>query len=81
MYACRECGKEIIWLRHKDTGKPAPIETEPAGAEGNIAISREKGLYRVATANERDIAKLYGKNLYLNHFSTCEFARFFVKPG
>lgn len=75
-YECRKCGKECLWLRHKDTNKPAPIEAEPS-ENGNIFISGE--LYRLATKDEIAKAKEIGKPLYLNHFSSCEFAKSFSK--
>lgn len=75
-YECRKCGKECLWLKHKDTNKPAPIEAEPS-ENGNIFISGK--LYRLATKEEIARAKTIGKPLYLNHFSTCEFAKSFRK--
>ena len=65
-----------MWLKHKTTDKPAPIEAEP-NENGNILIHGD--LYRIATEEEREKAKLIGKPLYLNHFSTCEFAKSFAK--
>ena len=75
-YQCRKCGKETLWLKHKESGKPAPIEAEPS-PNGNIFISGE--LYRIATKKEIVKAKEIGKPLYLNHFATCEFAKSFAK--
>jgi hypothetical protein len=77
---CRRCVTEIIWLNHATTGKPAPIEAAPHH-DGNLVISREKGLYRQATAEEKETAKVEGKNLYINHFATCEFAKKFSKKA
>ncbi len=65
-----------MWLKHKDTNKPAPIEAE-SSANGNIFISGE--LYRMATKDEIEKAREIGKPLYLNHFATCEFAKSFSK--
>jgi len=75
-YQCRKCGKETLWLRHKDTNKPAPIEAE-ASDNGNIFIKND--LYRIASPEETERAKQIGKPLYLNHFATCEFAKSFRK--
>lgn len=69
---------EVVWLRHKDTNKPAPIETI-ASANGNILIHGK--LYRMATGDEIKKAKQIGKPLYLNHFATCEFAKSFAKKN
>lgn len=73
-YQCRECGKETMWLRHKETNKPAPIEAEP-NDKGNIFIQGD--LYRIATPEEIEKAKAIGKALYLNHFSKCAYAASF----
>lgn len=77
-YECRKCGKECVWLKHKDTKKPAPIEAEPS-PNGNIFIQGK--LYRMATADEIEKAKRIGKPLYINHFATCEFAKSFRKEA
>ncbi|HEX9959841.1 MAG TPA: hypothetical protein VGB00_02845 [Pyrinomonadaceae bacterium] len=77
-YQCQKCGREILWLKHFETGKSNPIEAEPA-KDGNLVISREKGLYRLATPEEIDRAKIYKKNLYISHFAKCEFAKSFRK--
>lgn len=75
-YQCQKCKKEVLWLKHKDTNKPAPIEAEPS-ENGNIFVHGK--LYRLATAEEIIKAKEIGKPLYLNHFASCEFAREFSK--
>jgi hypothetical protein len=77
-FQCRRCVTEIIWLKHATTNKPAPIEAAPH-PDGNLVISREKGLYRQATDEEKETARVEGKNLYINHFATCEFAKKFAK--
>jgi hypothetical protein len=71
---CKSCGKEVIWLKHHETLKPNPIDAEPS-INGNIVISREKGLYRMATRNEMEIARNDNKNLYISHFATCKDAK------
>lgn len=73
---CQKCNTEVIWLRHKDTNKPAPIEAAP-NENGNIFTHGK--LYRLATAEEIAKAKAIGKPLYLNHFASCEFAKNFSK--
>lgn len=75
-YACQKCGKEVMWLGHKDTNKTAPIEVEP-NEKGNIFV--KGNLYRIATKAEIEKAKEIGKPLYLNHFASCEFAKSFRK--
>lgn len=77
-YQCQKCGKEILWLAHHQTRKANPIEAEPA-KNGNLVINREKGIYRFATPNEIEVAKLNNKNLYISHFATCEHAKSFRK--
>lgn len=79
---CRECGKLIAFLKLQKpdgtVGKNNPVETEPH-AKGNLVISLEKGLYRFATQAEIETARANGKNLYVSHFSYCEFAKTFRK--
>lgn len=78
---CRDCGAKILWLRKAEgnhvTGyvqspdaKPNPIDAVPV-AGGNLVISRDRGLYRIATGNECQTARQTGKNLYISHFATC----------
>lgn len=73
---CQKCNTEVVWLWHKDTNKPAPIEAAPS-ENGNIFVKNK--LYRMATKDEIEKAKAIGKLLYLNHFATCEFAKSFSK--
>ena len=79
---CRECGKLIAFLKLQKpdgtVGKNNPVETEPH-AKGNLVISLEKGLYRFATQAEIEQARTEKKNLYISHFSNCEFAENFRK--
>lgn len=36
-FNCKECGKALIWLKNKETEKPAPIEAEET-YYGNIFV-------------------------------------------
>lgn len=76
---CRDCGVEIMWLKHKDTGKSAPIGVAKS-SDGNIVVNPDKTLYRIANGEE------YGKNrmaespsLHLSHFARCPAAKEFRK--
>jgi hypothetical protein len=73
MASCKKCGAEIIWLKHHETEKANPIDAVGT-PDGNIVIDREKEIYRMATGNEKEMAKNNGKKLYVSHFSTCKFA-------
>lgn len=75
-YQCQKCETEVVWLSHKTSGKPAPIEAAPH-EKGNILIKGDQ--YRVATNDEIEKARAIGKPLYLNHFASCEFAKSFKK--
>jgi hypothetical protein len=63
---CKYCGADVLWLKHDRTHKPAPIDAAPA-PNGNIRISRELGLYRIADEGDRK----QGRELHLNHHATC----------
>lgn len=80
MANCRSCGKEIVWLKHHETEKVNPIERDPH-PDGNIVPNFENGIYRMATGNEKEIAKYHGKNIYISHFSTCPDADTFRNKG
>ena len=58
--------------------KPNPIEVAPA-KDGNLVVDATRGLYRFATGNEKEMAHLYGRNLYISHFSRCPAAKEFRK--
>lgn len=82
-YQCRRCKEEIIWLKQlpnekNPEPKANPIEARPH-PDGNLVIDRAQGLYRIATDEEKRIAKETGKNLYISHFATCKFAKSFSK--
>lgn len=82
MANCKKCKAEIIWLKcqKKDgeiSDKPHPIDAEPNYDEGNLVISKEKGLYRHATGNEKEVARLNKKGIYTSHFMTCPNAEEF----
>lgn len=75
MATCRACGKEIYWLRLLPTDKNPdpksnPIDMAP-NPNGSLVIDVNKGMYRFATGNEKEVAKLNGRNLYISHFETC----------
>ncbi|HEY8560471.1 MAG TPA: hypothetical protein VIL74_08845 [Pyrinomonadaceae bacterium] len=76
---CKKCGAPIMWLKHKTSGKPAPIEAI-SSEQGNILVDASTGtMYRVATNDEIEKARRINHPLYLNHFVTCEFADSFKK--
>ena len=77
---CSRCGAVIVWLKRAEFdgtpaigAKPNPIDLEPH-PNGKLVLAVEKGLYRFATGNEKEMQKLYGKNLYISHFETCKYA-------
>jgi hypothetical protein len=75
---CRDCSKEILWLKHHQTGKVAPIEAEKH-PDGNLVISVEKGLYRFANDSEYEKHKTSdtGPKLWISHFVQCPNAKEF----
>lgn len=75
---CSKCAVEILWLTHIATRRASPIEATPS-ANGNLVIDRNRALYRLASQAEIKWAKAESKNLYINHFATCKFAKSFRK--
>jgi hypothetical protein len=80
---CSKCGAEIMFLKmqpSKRTPEPKanPIETEPV-PNGNLVVSRERGLYRIASRDEIKTAFEEGKNLYISHFARCPGGKEFRK--
>jgi len=73
---CTSCKKEFIKFRHFETGKKNPIEVKPH-SKGNLVLNWEKGIYRFATPEEIEQAKIHNKNLYISHFATCPDAKSF----
>jgi hypothetical protein len=82
---CVACGKEIHWLKHHVTEKPAPIEAEKYRdglIEGNIVISLETEQYRIATAAEYERSRVNERPmLHVNHFARCPKANEFKSKG
>lgn len=72
MPLCKACKTEIIWLG----GQVNPVEAE-ANPDGNLVVSKERGLYRFATKEEIEFAKETGKKLYISHFAKCGLAKIF----
>ena len=75
MANCRACKKEIYWLRLAPTDKNPNPKSNPIDAaphpDGTLVIDRHREIYRFATGNEKETAKLNGKKLYISHFETC----------
>ena len=61
-----KCGAELIFRRHHETGRSAPIEPVPS-VRGNIRILPD-GRYEVLTGDR--LREATGP-LYLNHYVTC----------
>lgn len=76
---CRNCGARIHWLRQADIfwtqrigARANPIDPEPNAEIGRLILNVDKGLYRFATGNEKQMHELYGKPpLFISHFETC----------
>jgi hypothetical protein len=61
---CRSCREKIIWLRHKTTGRMAPIDAR-ASEHGNVVVDLETLTYDITTP---------GPGQHMNHFATCKQA-------
>lgn len=67
---CRSCGALVLIRANVSTGKPAPINAEPAPG-GNIAIDETH--YWIVPVAER--AGLDRTDLRFSHFATCPDAK------
>lgn len=74
---CRSCGAAIVWLKHVQTGKLAPIDKWPS-AEGDCVINLEAGTYAKLTKEDR---AAYHDWLHINHFATCPQAPQWKRHG
>jgi hypothetical protein len=68
---CRSCNAPVLWLRHEETGKTAPIDAAQDRERGNILINMDAGTYHIVPASGRDAERDW---LHTNHFATCAFA-------
>jgi hypothetical protein len=81
MSTCEDCGKEILFLKHKETGKVNPIEAQP-DPKGNLRINLETGQYRFANDVEYERWKVGHPKaipLHISHFARCPNAGKFRK--
>jgi hypothetical protein len=72
--SCRSCQAPVLWLKNIVTGKPAPIDAEPA-PNGNIRVDVAGEYYSVVAGQDRADALERGDPLHTNHFATCPQAR------
>jgi hypothetical protein len=68
---CRSCRAAIVWLKHAESGKAAPVDAAPAPG-GTILINAPGGTYRIVRAQDR---ATFAGQLHLNHFATCAQAK------
>lgn len=78
------CTVKIIFLFHSEKSgkiistKANPVEFEPH-ENGNLVVDKDRGIYRMATLEEKELAKCENKKLYISHFATCKFRGQFRK--
>lgn len=70
---CRSCGAAIYWLKHVNTGRPAPVDANPS-PNGNIVIELEGGTYGICGKDVACQLGYMGEERYVNHFATCPMA-------
>jgi len=85
MPICKACGTEIIFVRkqinERTFTRAMPLDRAPNKA-GNLVIDWNNQLYREATENEKEVARLYNKNLYISHYAVCpEAVKFRRRTG
>lgn len=76
---CRSCGATIVWAETAVTGRPNPIDSEPA-KDGNVRLQPRIDAMPLAhyygkTAKELLVEK-YGDAIpwFKSHFATCPHA-------
>ena len=69
---CRSCGAAIVWVKHRETRRAAPINAE-ADPAGNLIVTADMfgdATYWTATDADAGIG-----DRYTSHFATCPNAR------
>lgn len=75
---CGSCGARVLWVRHIDTGKPAPLDPSPTSV-GNVVLTVDGERYKVLTLDEeRELA--HDAARYVLHFVTCPNAKAHRRP-
>lgn len=64
---CRSCGASIEWARSATSGRPVPLDPDPA-ERGNVVVERDSAGELWATTVAGDQA---GPGLRVSHFATC----------
>lgn len=73
---CRSCHAKIYWLKNEKTGKPAPIDKDPAAdGSGNIEIEVGRGIYRVVGKGSE------GPGRHTSHVGACPAAGAWRRHG
>jgi len=71
VHRCSTCKARIVWLRHCDTAKAAPVDVEPDDKIGSLVIDIGRGTYRYVPTGDRAYCQ---EDLHTNHFATCPYA-------
>lgn len=65
---CRSCGAPVIWRRHAETHRWAPLDAVPVEAGGFVLVLGSTD-YRAATP--ADARARVPAPRYVSHFATC----------
>lgn len=83
---CKSCGKPILWVRMKKSGKPMPVDPwdTPAPLVRLVAVNPKTGQGKVLT--EADLKDAFGWHeqgvtFHKSHYSTCPKASWHRKRG
>ena len=74
MSRCRSCGAEVVWLRHAETDKLAPINVTPDPA-GNVVVVAENHYVTIRPGSNDNLDEASRAALRTSHFATCPQAR------
>lgn len=88
MSKCASCGAPVLWLNHRDTGKPAPIDVSPSENGNVILFGVAEGPtddpvwtgYAVLAGEQLEQYRANQTPLRTSHLATCRDAVKFRSP-
>lgn len=72
MSLCPDCGVEITWAKHEETGEKIPIDAFATALDGDRYITTHVSASEVRI---RDVPDLYSGYAFADHRVTCAVAQ------